>query len=107
MLPRVSLRIIAAAAFSSTSSKPSPSPMITRPRNAPGTALNTTGTTVRITSVAYSPRNRLVPPDKRAIFVGVEPYLAAGGTIERDLFDDQNEGYLTDPALLVRLPRDP
>jgi ParB family chromosome partitioning protein len=44
--------------------------------------------------------------DKRAIFVGVEPYLAAGGTIERDLFDDQNEGYLTDPALLVRLVGD-
>jgi len=44
--------------------------------------------------------------DKRAIFVGVEPYLAAGGTIERDLFDEQDEGYLTDPALLVRLVGD-
>jgi ParB family chromosome partitioning protein len=32
--------------------------------------------------------------------------LMAGGAIEQDLFDDENEGYLTDPALLDRLVRD-
>ena len=41
--------------------------------------------------------------DKRAIFVGVKTYSDAGGVIEQDLFDEQNEGYLTDPALLNRL----
>jgi ParB family chromosome partitioning protein len=41
--------------------------------------------------------------DRRARFVGLEAYLAAGGTVERDLFDAEHEGYLTDPALLDRL----
>jgi ParB family transcriptional regulator, chromosome partitioning protein len=41
--------------------------------------------------------------DRRARFVGVEAYLAAGGTVERDLFDAEHEGYLTDPALLDQL----
>jgi ParB family chromosome partitioning protein len=44
--------------------------------------------------------------DKRAIFVGVKTYSNAGGAIEQDLFDDENEGYLTDPALLDRLVGD-
>jgi ParB family transcriptional regulator, chromosome partitioning protein len=41
--------------------------------------------------------------DRRARFIGVEAYVAAGGTLERDLFDSGHEGYLTDPALLDRL----
>jgi ParB family chromosome partitioning protein len=41
--------------------------------------------------------------DKRTIFVGVKTYSDAGGLLEQDLFDDENEGYLTDPALLDRL----
>jgi hypothetical protein len=41
--------------------------------------------------------------DRRACFVGVDAYVAAGGTLERDLFDEQHEGYLADPALLDRL----
>jgi ParB family transcriptional regulator, chromosome partitioning protein len=41
--------------------------------------------------------------DRRARFVGVDSYVAAGGTLERDLFDEENEGYLADPALLDRL----
>ena len=32
--------------------------------------------------------------DRRARFVGVEAYLAAGGTLERDLFDAEHGGYL-------------
>src|SRR5260221_2415975 len=39
--------------------------------------------------------------DRRARFVGVDAYLAAGGTLERDLFDAEHKGYLTDPALLI------
>jgi ParB family chromosome partitioning protein len=41
--------------------------------------------------------------DRRARFVGVQAYSDAGGQIERDLFQPEHEGYLTDPALLDRL----
>ncbi|MDB5440912.1 MAG: ParB-like nuclease, partial [Caulobacteraceae bacterium] len=41
--------------------------------------------------------------DKRALFVGHEAYSAAGGVIERDLFQDDHGGYFTSPALLDRL----
>jgi len=41
--------------------------------------------------------------DKRAIFVGVDAYQAAGGCILRDLFQDDDGGWLQDPALLDRL----
>jgi ParB family transcriptional regulator, chromosome partitioning protein len=41
--------------------------------------------------------------DRRAAFVGVEAYEAAGGVIVRDLFSDKNDGYLADAALLDRL----
>ena len=36
-------------------------------------------------------------------FVGVEGYEAAGGVVRRDLFDDQQSGYLADAELLRRL----
>ncbi|MBB5048539.1 ParB family chromosome partitioning protein [Rhodopseudomonas rhenobacensis] len=41
--------------------------------------------------------------DPRAVFVGLDAYQAAGGAILRDLFDDEIEGFLTDPVLLHRL----
>ncbi|QCG96455.1 DNA-binding protein [Azospirillum sp. TSA2s] len=43
--------------------------------------------------------------DKRALFVGVEAYEAAGGAVMRDLFQLQHDdgGWLQDPALLDRL----
>jgi len=41
--------------------------------------------------------------DKRARFVGLDAYEAAGGTILRDLFDEECDGWLQDPALLDRL----
>jgi ParB family transcriptional regulator, chromosome partitioning protein len=41
--------------------------------------------------------------DKRAAFVTVEAYQAAGGTILTDLFDDNNGGWLEDVPLLERL----
>src|SRR5262249_40926845 len=44
--------------------------------------------------------------DRRAVFVGIEAYEATGGTIIRNLFDDEEEGFLTDAALLNRLVRD-
>ncbi len=41
--------------------------------------------------------------DKRAQFVGIEAYEAAGGVILRDLFNSDDGGWLQDPALLDRL----
>jgi ParB family chromosome partitioning protein len=36
--------------------------------------------------------------DRRVKFIGIERYLAAGGTIDQDLFDEAEEGYLNDSA---------
>ncbi|MEM1162242.1 MAG: ParB/RepB/Spo0J family partition protein [Pseudomonadota bacterium] len=45
-----------------------------------------------------------VPSDGRiAKFVGVEAYVAAGGGYDRDLFDTDGGGVLTDPDLLNKL----
>ena len=41
--------------------------------------------------------------DRRAQFVGVAAYEAAGGGIKRDLFSDDRGGWLADPPLLDRL----
>ena len=41
--------------------------------------------------------------DDKVLFVGIEAYVAAGGAVMRDLFDEEHEGYLTDTALLERL----
>ena len=41
--------------------------------------------------------------DKRAVFVGVDAYEAAGGIVLRDLFQSDDGGWLQDPALLDRL----
>lgn len=44
--------------------------------------------------------------DRRARFVGLEVYEAAGGTILRDLFSEDQGGYLEDAALLDRLTKE-
>src|SRR5271166_5942283 len=41
--------------------------------------------------------------DRRALFIGADAYKAAGGIIIRDLFDEDEGGYLQDVALLERL----
>jgi ParB family chromosome partitioning protein len=41
--------------------------------------------------------------DRRALFVGIEAYEAAGGAVMRDLFQHDDGGWLQDPALLDRL----
>jgi ParB family chromosome partitioning protein len=41
--------------------------------------------------------------DRLAKFVGVETYLEAGGTVTRDLFDEECEGFLSDRALVMQL----
>ncbi|XHC09212.1 ParB/RepB/Spo0J family partition protein [Labrenzia sp. ac12] len=41
--------------------------------------------------------------DKRARFIGLEAYEAAGGPILRDLFSQDNDGWLEDVTLLDRL----
>ncbi len=44
--------------------------------------------------------------DRRARFVGVEAYEAAGGSVLRDLFTEDGGGWLEDPVLLDRLVGD-
>lgn len=44
--------------------------------------------------------------DRRALFVGVDAYVEAGGIVLRDLFEADNGGWLHDPALLDRLVGD-
>ena len=41
--------------------------------------------------------------DRRALFIGIEAYEAAGGVVMRDLFQHDDGGWLQDPALLDRL----
>jgi ParB family chromosome partitioning protein len=41
--------------------------------------------------------------DRRAQFVGLDAYEAAGGVVLRDLFEEDNGGWLEDVALLDRL----
>ncbi len=41
--------------------------------------------------------------NKLAQFVGIKAYEKAGGTMLRDLFDDEHDGWITDPALLNQL----
>lgn len=41
--------------------------------------------------------------DKRAVFVGIEAYEAAGGIVLRDLFESDDGGWLQDVGLLDRL----
>lgn len=44
--------------------------------------------------------------DRRAVYVGIEAYEAAGGIVTRDLFEADNGSWLQDPALLEKLVRD-
>ncbi|WP_051388505.1 ParB/RepB/Spo0J family partition protein [Hyphomicrobium nitrativorans] len=41
--------------------------------------------------------------DKRVRFVGLDTYVAAGGALRQDLFDDAGSGFILDLALLERL----
>lgn len=41
--------------------------------------------------------------DRRVVYVGIEAYEAAGGVTMRDLFDQDQGGWLQDPALLEQL----
>jgi len=41
--------------------------------------------------------------DRRAVYVGIDVYEAAGGVVMRDLFEQDNGGWLQDPALLEQL----
>jgi ParB family transcriptional regulator, chromosome partitioning protein len=43
--------------------------------------------------------------DRRALFVGMKAYQAAGGAIVRDLFDSEGGGFFADAELLGRLAR--
>lgn len=57
---------------------------------------------------AYFIRNRLTETsvaatDPRALFVGIDEYVAQGGCILRDLFEEDRGGWLQDASLLDRL----
>jgi ParB family chromosome partitioning protein len=41
--------------------------------------------------------------DRRAVYLGMDVYEAAGGVVMRDLFEQDNGGWLQDPALLEQL----
>lgn len=41
--------------------------------------------------------------DRRAVYVGIDVYEAAGGVVMRDLFEQDQGGWLQDPALLEQL----
>jgi ParB family chromosome partitioning protein len=41
--------------------------------------------------------------DRRVVYVGIDVYEAAGGVVMRDLFEQDNGGWLQDPALLEQL----
>ncbi|TPL14823.1 hypothetical protein FJ945_29850 [Mesorhizobium sp. B2-4-9] len=43
--------------------------------------------------------------DRRVRFVGLDAYEATGGTVRRDLFETEDEGYVQDVALLDSLAR--
>lgn len=60
---------------------------------------------------AYSIRNALTETsveadDPRALFVGLDAYQAAGGTIMHDLFREESGPWLEDPELLGKLAAD-
>ena len=44
--------------------------------------------------------------DKRAQFIGVDPYVAAGGTVLRDLFQGDDGGWLQDVSLVDQMVAD-
>ncbi|TCU21284.1 hypothetical protein EV130_111141 [Rhizobium azibense] len=44
--------------------------------------------------------------DRRAVYVGLEAYEAAGGIVMRDLFEQDQGGWLQEPALLEKLAVD-
>jgi ParB family chromosome partitioning protein len=44
--------------------------------------------------------------DRRVLFVGLDAYLAAGGTVMRDLFEEDRGGWLQDVGLLDQLVMD-
>lgn len=48
-------------------------------------------------------RTQVEASDRRARFVGLKAYEAAGGTVVRDLFDLEHQGYLSDSQLLDQM----
>lgn len=48
-------------------------------------------------------REKIAADNRLAVFVGLDAYEAAGGTITRDLFSEDGDGYLDDKALVMRL----
>ena len=47
--------------------------------------------------------SKIAADDRRAVFIGVEAYLEAGGALTRDLFTEDRGGWLDDVVLVERL----
>lgn len=47
--------------------------------------------------------NTVRASDRRALFIGIDAYVSAGGAVVRDLFEPDDGGWLQDVALLDRL----
>jgi ParB family transcriptional regulator, chromosome partitioning protein len=60
----------------------------------------------RIAILRALSEGQVASDDRRAVFVGAEAYQAAGGSITRDLFDEEGGGFFADAALLNRLVRE-
>jgi ParB family chromosome partitioning protein len=64
---------------------------------------NRGGQFTRIYVVRMLTHQKVATDDARFLYIGEAVYLAAGGTISRDLFDEDCGGYADDSALLDRL----
>ncbi|MGE4048618.1 MAG: hypothetical protein AB7F35_27430 [Acetobacteraceae bacterium] len=50
--------------------------------------------------------DKISTDDRRVAFIGLDAYEAAGGTVTRNLFSEEDEGYLDNPLLLMSLVTD-
>lgn len=68
-----------------------------------GTARRSTAASRAICSQLLTREEVSILHDPLARFVGVEAYEQAGGGVRRDLFSDDNDGFMKDAALLEAL----
>ena len=90
----------------SSSSWPFASPTTMRGRRKCGSSLSRSYNKEPYTIRRLLTEGAVKAGDKRAVFVGVEAYEAAGGVVLRDLFQQDHGGWLQDVALLDRLARE-
>ena len=103
MLLRDLLRPIVGARSGWTSLRLSPSAKIKKSRSASGTTQTANARNAHHLRHLLT-QQKVRSSDRRVQFIGLDRYLEAGGTIERDLFDHDDEvGYLNDRVLVDKL----